>query len=143
VVAAASLSGAKWRTRRRRSSGSSDRRCMWQRKRMRGILWIRPADHEDRRRPAKSDAWGQKGPLSSLLPPRWVLVGGRQRKEGGQRGRGGAGSAGETWWPAVEQRGEGTRVRDRRRRELNCLSGKLEEVFCKKDITSNNSDWRE
>jgi hypothetical protein len=63
---------------------------------------------------------GEKRSLSALLPPRWVLVGGRQRKEGGEmmrkeggrRGRGGAGGAEQAararaWWPAGEQRRKG------------------------------------
>jgi hypothetical protein len=91
----------------------------WRRKRMRG----NPLDSPRRPRapppkPAKSDAWGEKGSLSSLLPPRWVRIGGRQRKEGGEMmrkeggrpGRGGAGRASES---VVAGGGAAGRGRDR------------------------------
>jgi hypothetical protein len=125
----------------------------WRRKRMRG----NPLDSPRRPRapppkPAKSDAWGEKGSLSSLLPPRWVRIGGRQRKEGGEMmrkeggrpGRGGAGRASESVVAGGEQRGgAGIETTQRRAGRGGCLSGKLQGAICKKSITPNNSDRRE
>ncbi|KAK1613137.1 hypothetical protein QYE76_036810 [Lolium multiflorum] len=80
----------------RRLSGSSDRRCVWQRKRMRGILWIHPVDYEHRRRSRQNQMLGGKRDpfhLCSLLVGFW-LVEGRGRKAGRRCGRKAAGEGG-------------------------------------------------